>query len=78
MATRSARIFWVSFWLVFLVIMTTYSGNLFASLATQHIKLPFATVDELAEDTKYQITVSKGSAYQTLLQVKTIISFVLL
>ena len=78
MATRSARIFWVSFWLVFLVIMTTYSGNLVASLATKHIQLPFTTLDELAEDTTYQITVLKGSAHQTLLQVKSIISSVLM
>ena len=78
MATRSARIFWVSFWLVFLVTMTTYSGNFFGSLATEHIKLPFTTIDELAEDTKYQITLPRGSAYQTLLQLKSIISSVLL
>ena len=78
MATRSARIFWVSFWLVFLVIMTTYSGNLFASLAIQDIKLPITTIDELAEHTTYRITVGNGSAYQTLLQVKSIISSILL
>ena len=76
MGTRSSRIVWVSFWLVFLVIMTTYSGNLVAALATRHIKLPFTTIDELAEDTTYKITISQGSSHQTLLQVKSIISSV--
>ena len=71
-ATRSARIFWVSFWLIFLVIVTIYSGNLVACLATQHIKLPFTSIDELAEDTTYQITISQRSSHQTLLQVKSI------
>ena len=75
MATRSARIFWVSFWLVFLVLMTRYSGNLVAVLATQHIQLPFTTIDELAEDTAYQITVSEGSALQSLLQVNNLCGF---
>ena len=74
--TRSARIFWISFWLVFLVMMTAYSGNLVAALATQHIKLPFTTIDELAEDTAYQITVSEGGALQSLLQVNILCGFV--
>ena len=74
--TRSARIFWISFWLVFLVMMTAYSGNLVAALATQHIKLPFTTIDELAEDMTYQITVSEGSALQSLLQVNNLCGFV--
>ena len=59
---------------MFLVIVTTYSGNLVAALATQRVKLPFTTINELAEDTKYQITISKGGAHQTLLQVKSITS----
>ena len=71
-ATRSARTFWVSFWLVFLVIVTTYSGNLVAALATQHIQLPFTTINELAEDTTYQVTIPGGGAFHTLLQVKSL------
>ena len=75
MRTRSARIFWVSFWLVFLITVTAYAGNLVAALATQHVNLPFTTLEELAEDTEYKITVEEGSSHQTLLQVNTIISF---
>ena len=43
-----------------------------AALSTRHIELPFTTIDELAEDTTYQITMSEGGAHQTLLQVNII------
>ena len=46
-----------------------------AVLATQHIQLPFTTIDELAEDTTYQITVSEGSDLQSLLQVNNLCGF---
>ena len=55
----AARILWVSFWFMCLVIMTTYTGNLVAALATQHVELPFRTLEELADDKEYSLTFCK-------------------
>ena len=46
-----------------------------AALATQHVQLPFTTMDELAEDTSYMITMSEGGAHQTLFQVNIFYRF---
>ena len=46
-----------------------------AALATQHVQLPFTTMDELAEDTSYMITMSEGGAHQTLFQVNILYRF---
>ena len=52
-----------------LVIMTTYGGNLVAALATQHVNLPFRTLEELANDKDYSLTTPNGSSVQALFEV---------
>ena len=69
MVSWSARVFWMIFWVVSLVVVTTYTGNLVAALATQHTKLPFTTLEELAEDKDYSITTYKSGAHHTLFEV---------
>ena len=69
MSYRATRLVHTSFWLVSLVIVTIYSGNLVAALATQNVKYPFTTVNELAEDTQYKIAVLAGGAHASFLQV---------
>ena len=48
---------------------TSYSGNLVATLATQNVRLPFKTLDELAEDNLYTLKIRVGGVHQSLLQV---------
>ena len=50
---------------------TSYSGNLVAALATQNVRLPFKTLDELAEDNLYTLKIRVGGVHQSLLQVGT-------
>ena len=52
-----------------LVIVTSYTGNLVAALTAKDIRLPFRTLEELAEDTEYTLQVPRGSVHMTLLQV---------
>ena len=52
-----------------LTIVTAYAGNLVAALATQHVELPFRTLEELANDKEYSLTVRNASAAQTLFEV---------
>ena len=52
-----------------LSIVTAYGGNLVAALATQHVELPFRTLEELADDKEYSLTVRNASAAQTLFEV---------
>ena len=52
-----------------LVIVTTYAGNLVAALATQHVNLPFRTLEELADDKEYSLTTSRGTSVQALFEV---------
>ena len=52
-----------------LFIVTTYAGNLVAALTTQHVKLPFRTLEELADDKEYSLTVRQGSSVQDLFEV---------
>ena len=52
-----------------LVIVTTYTGNLVAALATQHVKLPFRTLEELADDKEYSLTAVQDTAVQSLFEV---------
>ena len=66
---RTARILWVSFWFMSLVIVTTYAGNLVAALTTQHVKLPFRNLEELADDKEYSLTTRRGSSVQALFEV---------
>ena len=66
---RATRLIHTSFWLVSLVIVTMYSGNLVAALATQNVKYPFTNVNELAQDNQYKITARAGGAHINFLQV---------
>ena len=69
MRGRAARVLWVSFWLVSLVIVTTYTGNLVAALTAKDIRLPFRTLEELAEDTVYTLMVTDSTIHLDRLQV---------
>ena len=56
--------------MVSLITVTSYCGNLVAALTTQHVHLPFKTLDEFAEDNKYSISLIKGSSVHTLFEVR--------
>ena len=69
--STAARVVWMSFCLVSLIMATSYSGNLVAALATQNVRLPFRTLDELTEDNLYTLKIRIGGVHQSLLQVGT-------
>ena len=64
--------------MVSLVIVTAYMGNLVAAHVSQHVKLPFRTLEELAEDDQYSVTLSPGHAVKTLLEVMFFLHLLLL
>ena len=69
MRTRASRALWISFWMVSLVVATSYTGNLVATLSTQGARLPFRTLQELADDNTYSLTVTQSSIQMNVLQV---------
>ena len=71
---RAALALWLSFWLMSLVVVTTYSGNLVAALTANDVRLPFNTLEELAADTEYPLMVRYGNAQMGLMQVRTYIA----
>ena len=67
----SARIIVGSWWLVVLVVATTYCGNLVAFLTFPKVDIPITTIDELLghRDT-VTWSLTKGSYLETNLKVK--------
>ena len=62
---QSQRIVVASWWLFCLVIVTSYSGSFVAFSTVPKQAIPFRTLDELAEQTEYEMGVLKGSAYES-------------
>ena len=54
-----------------MILYATYSGNLMASLATEQIKLPFSTLEGLANQDEYTLIVYKGTVHELLFKVNT-------
>ena len=73
MKNNSARLMIAFFWFGFIGIVATYSGNLFAFLAIQKVKLPFSTLEEFIQQKNYKLMYVKGDIFATLLKVITIL-----
>lgn len=66
----SARLVIGSWWLVVLVVATTYCGNLVAFLTFPKVDIPITTIDELlAHRDSVTWSVSKGSFLESQLKV---------
>ncbi|XP_071092607.1 glutamate receptor-like [Haliotis cracherodii] len=57
-------IFYASWWLFCITIVAVYTGNLFAIVSVVKEKIPFSTIEELAENDDFQIIITKGSSIQ--------------
>lgn len=70
----SARIIVGAWWLVVLVLSTTYCGNLVAFLTFPKIDIPITTIDELlAHKDTVTWSMTKGSFLETSLKVSKIL-----
>ena len=56
-------------WLTFLVVASTYTANLVATLATQKPKVPYKTLDEVAEDDGFTLLIRPHSIQRIVLEV---------
>ena len=65
----AARITMASCWLMYIILLTTYTGNLIAFLSVAKITLPVNNVKELAEQNTHQVGVLKNSGHQFVFQV---------
>ena len=65
----SARIFIGFMWLTFMVLMTTYTGNLIAFLTVSIEKLPANNLKELAEQETHDVGVMGGSSHELVFRV---------
>nr|AMM70658.1 ionotropic receptor 93a [Heliconius melpomene rosina] len=57
----SGRLVVGTWWIVVLVVVTTYSGNLVAFLTFPKLEIPVTTISELLESKTYTWSISKGS-----------------
>lgn len=68
----SSRIL-LSAWLLFTVTLAAaYSGNLIASMTDGRQKVPFSTLEELAQQDTYQWGLLGGTSFVTLFKVRSI------
>lgn len=65
----SGRLVVGTWWIVVLVVVTTYSGNLVAFLTFPKFEIPVTTVSELLERTSYTWSIKQGSFLETQLKV---------
>ncbi|XP_067664738.1 probable glutamate receptor [Haliotis asinina] len=61
-----ARIFYASWWLFCITIIAVYTGNLLAIISVAKEKIPFDTMEELAENEDFKIIIRKGSSYEDM------------
>ncbi|XP_071092605.1 glutamate receptor-like [Haliotis cracherodii] len=59
--TTPGRILFASWWLFCITIVAVYMGNLFAIISVVKEKIPFNTMEELAENDDFKIIITKGS-----------------
>ncbi|XP_071086433.1 probable glutamate receptor [Haliotis cracherodii] len=59
-------IFFASWWLFCITIVAVYAGNLFAIISVVKEKIPFNTMEELAENDDFKIIITKGTATEEI------------
>ncbi|XP_067671871.1 probable glutamate receptor [Haliotis asinina] len=64
--TIPGRIFYASWWLFCIPIVAVYTGNLLAIISVAKEKIPFNTMEELAENEDFKIIIPKGSSYEDM------------
>ncbi|XP_067669738.1 glutamate receptor ionotropic, kainate glr-3-like [Haliotis asinina] len=62
----SGRIFYESWWLFCIIIVAVYTGNLVAIMSVVKEKIPFNTIEELAENDDFKIIINKGSSHEDI------------
>ncbi len=65
----SVRILLGFVWLMFMVLMTTYTGNLIAFLTVTIEKLPANNLKELAEQETHDVGLLGGSSHELIFRV---------
>ncbi|XP_071086292.1 glutamate receptor-like [Haliotis cracherodii] len=59
-------IFYASWWLFCITFVAVYTGNLFAIVSVVKEKIPFNTMEELAENDDFKIIITKGTATEEI------------
>ena len=67
--SSAGKIYMSFLWLTFLVVAATYTANLVATLSTQKPKVPYKTLDEVAEDDKFTLLIWPHSIQRIVLEV---------
>ena len=57
------------FWLTGMVVTTTYTANLIATLAPQKPKVPYKTLDDVAADDGFTLLIRPHSVQRIVLEV---------
>ena len=67
---KSEKVLFVVWILLGIIIATAYKSTLKAMLTTQTLKIPFKTIDEMIENTDYNIQLTFGSVLVKSAKVK--------
>ena len=65
----SVELVLIAFWVTYIALSAVYSGNLTATLAVRKVKLPFTTIEGLAQDQEYILVVLANSFQEQLYRV---------
>ena len=66
------------FWLTGMVVTTTYTANLIATLAAQKPKVPYKTLDNVAADDGFTLLIGPHSIQRIVLEVVSLYSVILI
>ncbi|CAD5124605.1 DgyrCDS12875 [Dimorphilus gyrociliatus] len=67
--SKSSNYFLVSAWWLFsITVVAIFSGNIIADLATEKLKIPFNSLEELYSSKDYQLIILSGGAYEQVLR----------
>ena len=59
----------VFYWLTVIILVATYCGNLAATLTVDKVKMPFTTLQGLADNQDYTLVIKAGTNRETLFKV---------
>ena len=66
---QSGRVVYVSFYVLVVLLVALYAGNLTATLAVSDVRMPFDTLDELAKSNNYIFQVRVGAFREQIFRV---------